>query len=243
MKKYFIAFSFVFFAAAAYAQNAYESQLKNAQTDFQNGNYAKAASVYESLITVEKINNPYIYYNLSNAYYRAGDTGKAALNIRKAYRLAPRDKNIRANLAFIDKAAGEPESQSLFSGNFLSLNELSAAAAVFIIAFLSLFSIFFISGKKFFKKAAYGALIVLMPLILASYFKINSEIINKEAAVLKVSVVRSGPAVSSPELFSVPAGRKAIILASNGTWSEIKIKSGSEDLTGWIETDHLGAFN
>ena len=59
--------------------------------------YRESASVLES--TLEGgFRNGAIYYNLGNAYFRAGDYGRAILNYRKARPYRPRDPYLAANL-------------------------------------------------------------------------------------------------------------------------------------------------
>ena len=59
--------------------------------------YLEAARVLESLL-VDGYRNGAVYYNLGNAYYRAGDYGRAILNYRKAKPFRPRDPYLAANL-------------------------------------------------------------------------------------------------------------------------------------------------
>ena len=45
--------------------------------------------------------SPAIYFNLGNAYFKAGQLGRAIAALREAEKLAPRDPDVRANLQFI----------------------------------------------------------------------------------------------------------------------------------------------
>jgi len=45
--------------------------------------------------------NSKLFYNIGNTYYKLGEIGEAILWYRKAQMLAPRDVNIRDNLAFV----------------------------------------------------------------------------------------------------------------------------------------------
>lgn len=59
--------------------------------------YLEAARVLETLL-VDGYRNGAVYYNLGNAYYRAGEYGRAILNYRKAIPFRPRDPYLAANL-------------------------------------------------------------------------------------------------------------------------------------------------
>lgn len=62
--------------------------------------YRRAALRYERLLAERGISNSKLYCNLANAYFQAGDIGRAILNYRKAERLDPGDRNVQRNLAF-----------------------------------------------------------------------------------------------------------------------------------------------
>ncbi|MBS0201807.1 MAG: hypothetical protein JSS49_02835 [Planctomycetes bacterium] len=59
--------------------------------------YRESARTLEAILT-DGFRNGAVYYNLGNAYYRAGDYGKAILNYRKAKPYRPRDPYLAANL-------------------------------------------------------------------------------------------------------------------------------------------------
>jgi tetratricopeptide (TPR) repeat protein len=59
--------------------------------------YRAAAKEFEKVLS-DGFQNGIVYYNLGNAYYRAGDYGQAILNYRKAKSLRPRDVYLDANL-------------------------------------------------------------------------------------------------------------------------------------------------
>ena len=59
--------------------------------------YLGSARELESILA-EGFENGAVYYNLGNAYYRAGEFGRAILNYRKAKPYRPRDTYLEANL-------------------------------------------------------------------------------------------------------------------------------------------------
>ncbi len=59
--------------------------------------YRASARELEAIIA-DGFQNGAVYYNLGNAYYRAGEYGRAILNYRKAKSLRPRDTYLEANL-------------------------------------------------------------------------------------------------------------------------------------------------
>ena len=59
--------------------------------------YREAAQTLESILT-DGYRNGAVYYNLGNAYFRAGEYGRAILNYRKAKPYRPHDPYLAANL-------------------------------------------------------------------------------------------------------------------------------------------------
>jgi len=59
--------------------------------------YRAAARELETIVA-DGVRSGAVYYNLGNAYYRAGDYGRAILNYRKAKPYRPRDTFLEANL-------------------------------------------------------------------------------------------------------------------------------------------------
>ena len=59
--------------------------------------FRESAKILEAMVA-DGICNGAIFYNLGNAYYRAGEFGRAILNYRKAKPFRPRDKLLEANL-------------------------------------------------------------------------------------------------------------------------------------------------
>lgn len=61
------------------------------------GEYLESARTLESILA-DGFRNGAVYYNLGNAYYRAGEYGRAILSYRKAKPYRPRDPYLAANL-------------------------------------------------------------------------------------------------------------------------------------------------
>src|SRR5262249_24984506 len=60
--------------------------------------YAGAAAAYREALAAG--HDSRAHYNLGNALFKSGKIGEAILNYRRAYALAPRDRDVRDNLAF-----------------------------------------------------------------------------------------------------------------------------------------------
>ncbi|NIP92203.1 MAG: tetratricopeptide repeat protein, partial [Akkermansiaceae bacterium] len=62
--------------------------------------YRKAAMRFERVVRDGGIENGKLFYNMGNAYFRAGDLGRAILNYRKAEQFSPNDRNVQQNLEY-----------------------------------------------------------------------------------------------------------------------------------------------
>lgn len=68
------------------------------------GHYAEAVHLYDQLI-VQGVQDAALYYNLGNAALSLGDASRAVAAYEEAAALAPRDADIRANLALARQQA------------------------------------------------------------------------------------------------------------------------------------------
>ncbi|MDQ1257480.1 MAG: hypothetical protein QG656_2085 [Candidatus Hydrogenedentes bacterium] len=68
--------------------NVYTETFDGANQAYDSGNYQAAIDAYEQLID-ENIENPAVFHNLGNAYYRNGRIGPAIANYERALQLDP----------------------------------------------------------------------------------------------------------------------------------------------------------
>jgi tetratricopeptide (TPR) repeat protein len=220
--------------------------LETAENSFISGNYQKAIEIYETLAQIEKINDPDIYYNLSNAYYRNGELGRAVLNIERAFLLKPRDKDIRHNRNFLSMKAGAAQEKG-FDGFLSAADGIASLNTVSVLFFftgasvLILLSFYMVKRKKQFKNAALILFIFLAALSVLAAVKIKNEIIDVKAAVLKSVSVRSGPGENNPEVFKLPEGRIVLVFGEKSGWNHIKIYP--EAYSGWIQSSDIEKIN
>ncbi|MCA1784850.1 MAG: BatD family protein, partial [Desulfobacteraceae bacterium] len=71
----------------------------DAVNKYQAGAFAAAAKSFEA-IAESGIRNGHLFYNIGNAWFKAGETGHAILWYERANRLIPRDPDLRFNLAY-----------------------------------------------------------------------------------------------------------------------------------------------
>jgi tetratricopeptide (TPR) repeat protein len=176
-----------------------------------------------------------LYFNLGNAYLRDGRLGPAVLNYRKAWRLAPRDPAIEANLRIALQEAGAAEAD--LSGSEILLTRLSerewavAATAAWWSTCLLLGLALLLRGRRwlFARAAVATALTVGVALLGLSTWRGFGR--RPELVVLRgTQNALRAPLTAAPPLFPLPEGSIVRESGAQGEWVEVS----SGQLTGWI---------
>lgn len=206
---------------------------------YNRGDYLGAAQAYEKELLANTLPSAYIYYNLANSYFKSGDPDKAIVNYYRAFRLLPRDKDIKRNLAFALNSTGQkllPEGmpQAAFDAFYLlSARELRGTmwflGWIFALGFAG---VMFGFKKDFCKKAvaASGILLALCSIWYAARLQGDSSPLA--VVVVSRAEVRSGPGENFPVSLSVPRAHLVTLSDSKGVWAEIEIPS--EQAKGWV---------
>src|SRR5215467_3632580 len=66
---------------------------------YEQGKFNEAAAAYEQVTNSGQVSTA-LYFNLGNAFFKAGQIGRAIVAYYQAERLNPRDSDLRANLQF-----------------------------------------------------------------------------------------------------------------------------------------------
>jgi tetratricopeptide (TPR) repeat protein len=129
---------------------------------YEGGDYEGAIDQYTALVG-KGVADPVLYYNLGNAYYKVRDLGHAVLYYERARRLAPRDGDVRENLALVraqlrDKQFVRDENRLVAAigwlHNNLSAGEMTIAASIFY-AVLCFLAIVFVLRETAWVSSAY----------------------------------------------------------------------------------------
>jgi len=132
---------------------------------YEGGDYEGAVEQYSSLVARGVVRED-LYYNLANSYYKTGDLGHAVLYYERARRLAPRDADVRENLALVraqlrDKQFVRDENRlaaaAAWLHNHLNAGEMRLAASLCYVA-LCLLAIVFVLRETRWVSAGYRVL-------------------------------------------------------------------------------------
>jgi len=207
--------------------------------------YRQAADLLESLLA-DGYRNGAVYYNLGNAYFRAGEYGRAIAAYRKAKPYRPRDPYLEANLRqALSVAPGrlpEPSrpwwSHVLFWSASLSFPEKAYGAfAAFMLAAL-------VAGNALLirRPGAYGisvALIVIGAILSIdaglAYADVNS---SRHGVVTRETIARKGIGKDYEPAFDQPLkdGAEFRVLVENGDWVFGHFEGIGD---GWLRREHV----
>jgi len=209
---------------------------------YAKGDWQKAADLYNQLLeNGEK--TPELYYNLGNTNLKMQKVGLALLNFERAARIAPQDTDIRFNLEFARKLCGEPEpsfieSALMFLPNQFTLNQLALLCSALFVLLSGVLITYFVTTRK---KLLFVALAIFCALVLFLLFfgiKLNAEKFSSFAIVVKSPAeVRNGPSDENSVGFSLPEGRKVLLLGKSGQWVAVGLKT--EGYKGWVQSQFV----
>jgi tetratricopeptide (TPR) repeat protein len=206
--------------------------------------YQQAISLYEQILSSGE-ESAKLYFNLGNAYYKAGDINNAILNYERAKLLAPNDEDIDFNLRianqFVVTSIDElPKpfvvrwKQSIV--NLYPADTWSAISVSAFVLFLILLGLYIFGRSVSVRRLSFWAgilVIVFSGLAFSFASEQKSKIKNRDHAIVFCprATVKSSPAQTGTDLFLIYEGLKVEITDSLNTWTEIKLADGNE---GWL---------
>ncbi|MDD2436148.1 MAG: tetratricopeptide repeat protein [Massilibacteroides sp.] len=238
-------FTFLFSVSLMGQDNA----IKEAETVYRKEDYSKAIELYNNILKTRG-SSADIYYNLGNAYYKAGKTASAILNYERALLLNPGDPDIRFNLNIarqktIDRI--EPIGQFFLAKwfdtvqNIFSVDSWGTIGIISFILFIGCLILFFFSKWLRLKKIGfYVGLFLLVLVVLSNVFGVNQKhrLMSRTSAIVftPTVTVKSSPDVSGTDLFVIHEGTKVVVRTTLGDWSEIELENGN---VGWMPSKDI----
>ncbi|MBI5574581.1 MAG: tetratricopeptide repeat protein [Elusimicrobia bacterium] len=201
---------------------------------YKKAEYEKAIEMFKSLEKDYPTAN--LYYNIANSYYRLGKIGYALLYYERAKKISPFDEDIGFNIKIIYGTIEKDENERGLLANI----DMGTARLLFSLSlffFAGVISIKFLSSKKilFWPFVVSSLMVVLFSSLYFLKYRDQCETI---AVVIKSDTeIRSGPNNNFKVSFTLPEGKKIIVLNKSGEWAEIVVKSMG--LRGWLEMKNI----
>ena len=228
---------------------AQESTLKEAEEAYAKEDYTQAIELYESVLKSYG-ESAMVYYNLGNAYYKAGKVAPAILNYERALLLNPGDSDTRFNLQVarqktVDKI--EPIGEFFLTRWIGTVEDVYSAdgwakwgVASFLL-FIGCLVLFFFSKWIRLKKIGFFAgICFLLISLVANLFADGQQdkLLHRADAIVFASTVtvKSSPDASGTDLFILHEGTKVTIKSTLGEWSEIQLEDGN---VGWMPSKEI----
>lgn len=248
MRKLMLIFFTICLSAAA-ESGSLSSLYSTAANMYESGEFEKAASLYEMMID-KGVSDADVFYNLGNAYFRQGLTGRAVLNYKKAYLHEPFDEDIRYNLNFArSKVQGRlklegknPVMRILFFPYYSFSANGSALLALILLSVCAAFIILYIFfNKELIRKVSFFAVIMTalfsVGFAAASIVRYNTEYGIRPAVLVEESlVIYSGTGESYEELMRIYPGTEFSIKEKRSGWIKISLANG---VTGWVKSGYV----
>jgi tetratricopeptide (TPR) repeat protein len=248
----FLCFFTALMVSLAARAGAPELSFDAANKLYEQGQYAEAAARYEQLLKDGAAGDA-ILFNLGNAWFKAGQTGRAVAAWRQAERLSPRDPNVRFNLQFARKRVLGSDAPSLplwhRALRALTLNEWTVLTSVLLWIWFLLLALR--EAKPALRRvlsgytgiAGFGALLLAGCLAAAASVHFGDK---PAVVIVPQAIARTGPLDEAKpiEQLRLRDGAEVTILdqkeVTSGdkkqNWIQIR---DAASRTGWVKSDQL----
>ena len=217
---------------------------ENPQAAFFRGNalyaqerYAEAAAEYERIIQGGSESGN-VYFNLGNAYFKAGDPGRAMLAWERARRLLPRDPDVAANLKH---GRGDDDAVPVYArllfplAHRLSSDELWLATSIFWTALLLVLAVARVAPQlaRTTRPVTIGLGVLLAVCASSAVYRFATMDLPEQAVVIAAedTAVRFEPSPTGTVHFQAKPGTVLRVLAAREGWAQVARADGRR---GWI---------
>jgi len=208
---------------------------------YEQGKYAEAASAYQQLLKSGQ-SSAAVYFNLGNAWFKAGQMGRAIEAYSRAETITPRDPDVRANLQFARNHVQGPTYSSPLWRRWLgrlSLNEWTFLACAVVWVWLLLLTVLQWRPSLRPMLRVYTIVLGMAVALVCSLLLVTwREHRSAQAAVVisKEANVRQGPLDESQSTFTLHDGAEVLVLDRKDDWLQI---STDPRRIGWVKQDQV----
>ncbi|RMH71767.1 MAG: tetratricopeptide repeat protein [Gemmatimonadetes bacterium] len=237
---------FFIMVGRATATEALLAELEKANQLYEAEQYEAAIEHYQAIIA-QGIENPLVYYNLGNAFFKSNQLGNAILSYERARRLAPRDEDILVNLEFtraqiVDRVELPDEGFLINSYHFLltrfTVNEvLRVGYVIYLLLILNM--ALWILVRRFRRWLVYPLVLFFVLTLMVGgfcYLKIQHDQVPTAVVMVTQTNVMTGPGENLQVAFKVHEGTILSILETRGEWVEVVLAG---KLRGWVKKETL----
>jgi tetratricopeptide (TPR) repeat protein len=234
------------FGATQSGANSPGALFTAANAAYAKRHYQRAIALYQKIDTQGYQSGP-LLFNLGNAYYKTGATGRAVLYYEKARRLMPRDADLQANLAYALKNVNEgalPWQNRLWEQvvSCLTPEQSWTYASLTLFCLAGLVILVILKPQKLSDwKPWPQAALALTSFGFAILLTLAVSVEIDRSHIYAVAVKEGGAARFEPDAkatlhFVLPEGARIRILERRGGWSLAQRRDGAR---GWVANPYL----
>jgi len=203
---------------------------------YAEGKFSDAANLYETILQHGAASSS-LLFNAGNAEFKAGNLGKAIAAYRQAEQLAPRDAELRANLAFVrNQVQGATLRESRWQTwvGSLTLNEGALLTVVFFWSLFVLLALRQIRPALIPKLRSITQLAMVLTIFSGAVLALQAmNHFNASVAVVTAAntTARSGPFDDAQGAFAVHDGAELRVLDRHDDWVQVADGTGK---IGWL---------
>jgi len=229
---------FIFGLPGVFGMEGPERLFSQANEAYSREDFAGAIDLYRQCLHMAE--SAALHYNLANAYYELGDTGRAVLHYEKALAMEPANPDTAANLSFVREAAELPSpSYGLATrlGKKLPIHVWGWMAAIGFWVSLALLLLPRLYGgsRALPRLLLFAAILVTVAsgIALRGYHKISNDgVILQNDTPLQVA-----PSPQSSEYAYLQAGEMVVIEKQYQAYLFIDNRN---DKSGWVLAEEVG---
>jgi tetratricopeptide (TPR) repeat protein len=235
MKKFFPIFFALAVAGNIFAADV-TADFSAANKLYAEGKFPDAAAAYEKILQTGA-QSATLLFNAGNAEFKAGHLGKAIAAYRQAEQLAPRDAELRANLAFVrNQVQGATVRESRWQNwiGSLTLNEGAVLTAILFWLTAALFIIRQIRPALVAPLKTATRILSAATIFSAAVLGVQASNYFSSAAAVVIAdnvTARSGPFDDAQNAFTARAGAELSVLDRRDGWVQV---AGGAGKSGWL---------
>lgn len=206
--------------------------------------YDQAILRFQKIIDEGPLANPYLYYNIANAYLLKGDLGRAVLNYRRAEQLGGIGPDLQKNLTFarskrLDQIPVRTEKRVLrtlffWHYDFAEKTRFFIACLCWTVACLTAAAMLFWSRLRWLRIPLTIAIVLLICFSASLTLDFYQRRANPQGVIIAPSLTaRQGDGQNYPPSFAEPlhSGTEFHLLERRLDWLHIQLDNGTD---AWI---------
>lgn len=231
----------------SHAQDAPGEQRFHAGNEaYAQGEYEEAIAAYRDVLEAGYVSGA-LYYNLGNAYYRAGQVGQAIRYYEKARQLIPQNPRLLHSLEVVRDQIGADVPTRTQPGGFVVLAQQIPVTGLLIVGLL-LYAVGVVVWayrrwaapglRAPYQYGSIGALAFGLFLVVVALTASYMQTLDRRAIIITPSAsLHEAPQAGAPADTTLREGYMVRIQRKRRGWTRVELPGGT---VGWIAEENIG---